>query len=237
MYPSNLKRRLLMALCCMPLPALVNAQKQVRMDINPSAARHTISPFIYGTNDRYPQAGARRMGGNRITGYNWENNASNAGHDYRHNSDDYVPWQQGVPDSLYNRPGAAIVNFHNEALAGNAYSLVTLPMAGYVAKDKNGPVSISEAAPSARWVPVKTRKQAPLSLQPNVSDDAVYVDEELGFLLNKFGKSDNPRGIRGYSLDNEPCLWASSHPLLWGTTGVSANYLLNKSIETAKLSR
>ncbi len=160
------------------------------------------------------------MGGNRLTSYNWETNASNAGRDWVHHSDDWVPAQWNTPEDQYNVPGAAVVAFHNQSLQQGAYSLATLPMAGYVAKDKNGTVSESQAAPSARWANVLTRKPGGgLSLTPNINDNEVYVDEELHFLLNKFGRSNTATGIKAYSLDNEPCLWFDTHSRLFGHTG------------------
>jgi hypothetical protein len=210
-------------------------QLQTQLNINATAPRKAISPLIYGTNDPYEHAGSKRLGGNRLTSYNWEHNASNAGSDYFQNSDDWLPWHLGVPDSIYNQPASAIVHHHRSSLQQGAYSLVTLPMAGYVAADKNGGVSIAEAAPSNRWKEVVLRKNAPLSLQPDTSDGFVYIDEELNYLLHKFGKSNTATGIQGYSLDNEPGLWSHTHPLLWGTEGVTVAQLMNRSFNTAAL--
>ena len=54
--------------------------------------RKEISPLIYGvnqytTNLKDVKTTAVRQGGNRMTGYNWETNASNAGSDWKHSSD------------------------------------------------------------------------------------------------------------------------------------------------------
>ena len=217
--------------------AATMAQKQVTLSIQPDAVHKPISPYIYGTNDFYSQAAAMRLGGNRLTSYNWENNASNAGHDWIQHSDDWLPWHFGVPDSDYNKPASTIVHYHNQALQQQAYSLITLPMAGYVAKDKNGTVSVGDAAPSSRWAKVQARKNGPLSLQPDLTDNTIYVEEELNFLLNKFGQSNTATGIKAYSLDNEPCLWSSSHELLWGNrrAGTTVQNLMDKSIELAAL--
>jgi hypothetical protein len=56
---------------------------------------HAISPYIYGTNDSTLPAATKglalsRVGGNRLTAYNWETNASNAGSDYKYSSDNYL---------------------------------------------------------------------------------------------------------------------------------------------------
>lgn len=217
--------------------AMAQATRNVRFTIDASAPhRKPISPLVYGTNDHYAPAPAKRMGGNRLTSYNWETNASNAGRDWIHHSDDWVPAQWNTPESQYNAPGAAVLAFHNQSLQQGAYSLATLPMAGYVAKDKNGTVDESQAAPSSRWANVVTRKPGGgLSLTPNVNDNEVYVDEEIHFLLDKYGRSNTATGIKGYSLDNEPCLWFDTHSRLFGHTGVTVEYLMNKSYETAEL--
>ncbi len=174
-----------------------------------------ISPYIYGTNSILTGIegwGAFRQGGNRYTGYNWENNASNAGSDYFYNSDNYLTYILGInnPDSA-NIPGIVTARFQSKAIALNAYSLVTLQMAGFVAKDKNGKVSQSETAPSARWAQVKDFKGSPFSLKPDTADRFVYMDEYVHFLTSTFGTSIFPSGIRAYSLDNEPALWPSTH--------------------------
>ncbi|WP_138994486.1 glycoside hydrolase family 44 protein [Larkinella sp. C7] len=224
----------LLGLMLILLSRYAYSQTRVNFSINPQNSRKPISPLIYGTNDQYPYATAKRLGGNRITNYNWENNASNAGFDWFHESDNYVPGQQNVPENQYDVPGAALSTFHQRSLNQNAYSLVTLPMAKYVTKDKNGAVTPEQAAPSSRWAAVKYRKPSPFTLLPDVNDGDVYVDEELNYLQHHFGRSNTPRGVRGYALDNEPGLWASSHSRMWGTTPVSVRYLMDNSFELAQ---
>jgi len=211
-----------------------NAQVKVNLNVNTNAQRKAISPLIYGTNDNYLHAPSKRLGGNRITNYNWENNASNAGRDWYHESDNYVPWQQGVPENLFDSAGSAVKSFHQASLAQKAYSLITLPMAKYVTRDKNGAVSAAQAAPSNRWLSVLNRKPVsagPLSISPNKNDDHVYTDEEINFLIHHFGKSNTPTGVRDYALDNEPGLWFDSHRRMWGTTAFSVKYLMVNSYE------
>ena len=177
----------------------------------------SISPYIFGTNQLLNgdvNWASMRQGGNRMTGYNWENNASNAGSDYNQQSDNYLTWISGIPSDSENIPGIVTEKFQNQALHLGAYSLVTLQMAGYVAKDKNGPVSEAETAPSPRWAAAKFEKGNLLTLTPDLSDTNVYIDEYVNFLVNKFGMANTVTGIKGYSLDNEPSLWSSTHPRL-----------------------
>lgn len=173
-----------------------------------------ISQYIYGSNavladdDNYT---AMRQGGNRMTGYNWENNASNAGNDYNMSSDNYLTWSAGI--AFENSPGIVTTFFHdNNQKRGTQYSLVTVQLAGFAAKDKNGTVTVDQTAPSSRWVRVSPAKQRAFALVPDVADTNVFIDEYVNFLVNKYGKANASTGIKGYSLDNEPALWPSTHP-------------------------
>ncbi len=176
-----------------------------------------ISPHIYGTNQLLNGGenwSALRLGGDRLTGYNWENNASNAGTDYLNESDDYLAQSYNIPPDSSSIPGVVTEVFHNQALQLGAYTLATLQMAGFVAADKIGTVDSSQVAPSSRWEYVKFVKGSPLSLTPNTSVDTVFMDEYVNFLVNKNGIGSSAKGIQGYNLDNEPDLWNTSHPLL-----------------------
>jgi len=209
----------------------------VSFTVNPDAERAPISPYIYGTNDDLTDTEgftARRIGGNRLSTYNWENNASNAGTDWMQSSDGFVPWfYGGVPTADVGIPGIGITAFHEKSLQKNAYSLITLPTAGYVANDLNGPVDPSEKAPSSRWVEVKPAKGAPFSLTPDLNDHVVYEDELVNLLVSKFGDATTPTGIHGYEIDNEPGLWNDTHPLMHPDRPGSAE-VLNKGIALAK---
>src|SRR5688572_16092840 len=81
------------AVACLAF-GLSRADIEVRFDVDVSTANRPISPLIYGTNSDAVTAADgvtfRRQGGNRLTGYNWENNASNAGSDWEHSSDGYL---------------------------------------------------------------------------------------------------------------------------------------------------
>lgn len=219
-------------------PRVINGPFDVTFNIDTSAERAPISPYIYGTNDDLSGTEnwkSRRMGGNRLSTYNWENNASNAGEDYFEQSDDYIPWYYGgIPwGGPTNEPGIGVAGFHQKSLQLGAYTLTTVPIAGYVAKDKNGTVTEAEKAPSDRWVPVKPFKGSPLSVTPDLTDDAVYVDEFVHNMVHRFGNASTPTGIKGYALDNEPALWNSTHPLMHPQQPGAAE-VLNKGIAAAK---
>lgn len=184
----------------------------MNITVDMSGKRKEISPYIYGINqyghqDDYKNisVNAVRQGGNRMVAYNWENNASNAGSDWKHSSDDNL--------SKSDRPADCVQVLSDEAKKyGIDYKLTTLQLAGYVSADKNGIVTEAEAAPSDRWNNAVITKNAPFDDEPDLTDGNVYMDEYVNYIIKKLGDSKSATGIQGYSLDNEPALWASTHP-------------------------
>lgn len=179
---------------------------------------HAISPGIYGINAlatgkvTYLAAdsamlGSDRMGGNRMTAYNWENNYSSAGSDYMFNSDN---WLTQNPLATPTGPGGSVANFVEHNLGLGRAPIVQLQMAGYVAADGAGPVTVDQIAPSSRWKSVAFAKGSPFTLAPSTADSVVYMDEEVNFLVKKFGRADQG-GVPYYALDNEPALWGGTH--------------------------
>jgi len=210
------------------------SQIHVNYTINMEPNRHPISPYIYGVNNsNYRYAEAIRKGGNRMTGYNWENNASSAGTDWHNSSNNYLPAIMGISQAEKDSAGLVLSRFVERANALNQYTVVTLPMADYVAADKNGEVSEAETAPSVRWKKVINNKSAALALAPDKSDGFIYVDEEINFLINKHGNARTSTGIKAYELDNEPALWPSTHPRIHKQQPDIAE-LLEKSIDLSK---
>jgi hypothetical protein len=112
----------------------VPSAAEIRINVRSDANVHLISPLIYGingardlTNNRQTLA---RSGGNRLTAYNWENNASNAGSDWHFQNDDYL--------SKSDEPAKAVTDLIDQDSAANVATLVTVPVVDYVAADKNG---------------------------------------------------------------------------------------------------
>lgn len=212
----------------------------ININIDTNSDRQNISPYIYGTNYDFNKANggipqvatAVRAGGNRFSAYNWENNASNAGSDYLHQSDNYLNMNSDY--SQQNIPGQVVTKVQEDMLKTKSkYSLVTLQMAGYAAKDKKGPVSEAEVAPSSRWVEVKPKKGSAFTDTPDLNDNAVYMDEFVNFLNKKYGKADTDTGIKAYSLDNEPALWSGTHPRVHPNK-VTCSELVDKSVALSK---
>jgi hypothetical protein len=186
----------------------------LRFAVNPGKVIRTISPYVYGLNaqpDDDIGVPVRRSGGNRQTGYNWEIDASNAGSDYLHSSDRWACEVLGFKDC--DKPGAQYVDFARGNRASGRDSLVVIPLVDYVVADHDGPVRQSEAAPSPRWKRSLPKKPSSFVLTPDTSDDVVYQDEFVNFLVHTLGKA-STGGIKFYALDNEPALWPSTHPFI-----------------------
>ncbi|MDY3258063.1 MAG: glycoside hydrolase family 44 protein [Ruminococcus callidus] len=199
--------------------------------VNMSGATKEINPYIYGVNDGCAldkvTTTCVRQGGNRMTGYNWETNASNAGEDWQNSSDTHI--------SSSSTPGMAAKLVSDKAAKYNiGYKFTTLQMAGYVAADTNGSVTADEKAPSSRWNEVLFRKDSDLSLTPDLTDGKVYMDEYVNYIIKTFGDSSTSTGMQGYSLDNEPALWNDTHPYLHPEE-VTMEELVTKSKELASV--
>ncbi len=188
-----------------------------------------ISPWIYGMNaggvDELPRRDVPfwRIGGNRWTAYNWENNASNAGSDWNWQNDAYL----GGGDE----PAAAVVGRVEPALDDGAAVMVTLAMAGKVAADKAGPTDPQGAdAETARFVDACWPKAAPFAFPPDTHDDCVYQDELVAHLLERF--ADRADRVV-FQLDNEPDLWRYTHSEIHPQPATYAE-LTDKSISLAR---
>ena len=192
----------------------------VSFTIRSDAEVRAISPFIYGSNfadfanprQRYLTLG--RSGGNRLTAYNWENNASNAGSDWFHQNDGLI--------SSSDVPGVGITPAITQAFANQAAMVVTVPTIGYVAADKNGGGDVANTPNylAVRFKQSVPKKSAPFALTPDTTDAFVYQDEWVNFLKNRYPSAftDARRKIF-FSLDNEPDLWFHTHARLRGSTG------------------
>ena len=202
-----------------------------------------ISRFIYGMNgwdpaQRPANLTLSRSGGNRMTAYNWETNASNAGSDWFNQNDDFL----GGGTTPNGAVGPGIVAARN----AGAGIVVTMPTIGYVAADKNGGGDVNQTANylSIRFHQSLPRKNAAFALTPDIADAFVYQDEYINFLDSAypgaFGHANTPIFI---SLDNEPDLWHTTHARLRGDatsppemqSGTNVTYaeIVQKSVDYA----
>jgi Glycoside hydrolase family 44 len=197
------------------------AKAEVEFDVRSDRAIQPISPLIYGANladfadPHLAGLTFNRAGGNRLTTYNWETNASNAGEDYRNQNDNYLGGDTTAP-------GAAFTPAIQQTLAAGGVFLMTIPMIGHVAADKNGGGDVNQTPNylQVRFVRSFPRKGSAFAATPDLADHKVYQDEFANFLKLKFPKAfAGPTAKIAFALDNEVDLWASTHPRLRGQSG------------------
>ena len=181
------------------------ADLRFAVDVTAARCTNAISPLIYGTNGGASVGtngfGSLRSGGNRLTAYNWENNASNAGSDWQFQNDGFL--------SESNTPGAAILPTVDRATSGDAAAIITVPVVDHVAADKNGGGDVRNSGAnylSTRFRQNHAAKGSPLATTPNAGDGHVYQDEFVNWL-----RTTRPNAELIFSLDNEPDLWSSTH--------------------------
>lgn len=198
--------------------------------ISPTQKVKSISAYLYGSNVEKGFSHTSkdvttlvRMGGNRLTGYNWENNASNAGSDWKHSSDNFL--EGTIEGADGNIPGSVVSTFALHCLQNGQTPLVTIPMSYRVAADKKGEVAPDDPT---RWDTLLARKPTALSLQPDLTDRKVYADEMVAYLVNRVGGT----GKLFYSLDNEPDLWSHTHPRIC-PTHISCADFVQRTIDFA----
>ena len=207
-----MRTRSLAVACCLLACAKAEPPVSVHFTVDVAKDRHPISRYIYGVN--HPLEGAYanlpfcRIGGNRLTAYNWVNNASNAGNDWHYQNDAYL----GGGDV----PGGALVSTLQKADALGAGTVLTIPMAGYVSADKKPGGDVRESGTDylqSRFRKSEPSKRAGFTLKPDPKSPVVYQDEFVNWVKTTFprGVSDPKRPIF-YALDNEPDLWQSTHP-------------------------
>jgi hypothetical protein len=189
------------------LPSVSRADVDAVVDLG--ADSRPISPLIYGANQTAVPRTCDRLGGNRWSAYNWVNNASNAGNDYRFQSDDYLVGH--LPANQRDEPGAAVLGTLRDNAAALRATILTIPMAGYVSADKKGDGDVRNSGPdylAKRFKMVAaTKPGGHFSLSPDPALPVVYEDE----FANWVNHHTSPRQQVLYDLDNEPDLWASTH--------------------------
>ena len=220
-------------------PASAPAVERFEIRIDDAAPGTPISPYILGScetgsldgngqsllYDLKARPTIRRLGGNLLTAYNWQNNAANAGKDYRHANGPFLLASLDVDKSDWARPAAAVEGFLDHSRQLGVPSLLTLPLAGFVAADVDGPVEVAETAPSRRFLPVRW------SAPEKAVKGAVNIPALVALLKARHGGAAHG-GMRGYYLDNEPGLWTDTHPRIVSSP-VTIKSLIERSLRAA----
>ena len=205
-----------------PMTDTPPAATSVVFTIDSTSSVHAISRYIYGTNDFNLPAVAKnltltRVGGNRLSAYNWETNASNAGSDWKYSSDNYM--------STSSEPALPFKQAAQTASDASASVILTVPAAGWVAADENGACE-SKPTPAQiaqRFSPMLPQKGTAFAYPPDLTDGKVYADELVAYLESQFptAQTDPLRRIF-YMIDNEPDLWSGTHSEMHPTAATYA---------------
>jgi hypothetical protein len=196
-------------------PTRPSAQSVTAIVIHADEPIGPISPWIYGTNQPANDPPSRytfvRQGGNRMTAYNWENNASNAGADWHHQNDSFL--------SESDVPGEVVRIAASKALANGQTFIATVPTGDYVAADKRGDGDVKDTGPDylskrfRRNVPSRANaKTTPPATRPDAGDEFVAQDAFVSWLEQTFPATARKSGATiAYALDNEPDIWVGTH--------------------------
>ena len=217
-----------------------------------------ISPYIYGADGfQSPEdiAGlglftVGRHGGNRMSSYNWVNNASNAGVDYYQENDDYLGGGTA--------PGGAVTPFISQFHANDCAAVVTVPFMGHVSADKlhdeshgseylNIKYVLGATALNPNYMTERLRvmapvKGAPFSMSPDPNLPTVYADEFVNFIdqTYPYARTDPNKRII-WQLDNEPDYWNAQFPVIRnpgvGETAPALTELVSKTAAYAQAIR
>ncbi|MDE6745898.1 MAG: glycoside hydrolase family 44 protein, partial [Oscillospiraceae bacterium] len=173
----------------------------VTVNIDTSAGRKSISPYIYGINSESDLSGvsvnAMIQTDPEISSYNWENNLSNDGIRTSRRLVNTFPANRQSEAGLY---ADYLVSRADRYGIPSRY--VTLQMMGKVAGNINS---------DKPWIDALFEKNDSYLSRPNTDDDVVYMDEYISFLVNKYDYAVNG-GINGYFLGNEPENWSVRYP-------------------------
>jgi hypothetical protein len=208
----------------------------LQLSINPAAARHTISPLIYGINtfgmndtdfaalSQAIKPTVVRWGGNTTTRYNWENDFYNTGSDYYYEN---IPSDNPDRSELPNNSAAD--RFVRRNQAAGIESLITVPLIGWVAKASpldhpyncGFKVSIyGEQKSTDPYDPdcgngIRPDLDSSLITGNDPTDTSIAVDPDfvqrwVTHLVGQFGNV-SAGSVRFYGLDNEPGIWFETH--------------------------
>ncbi|MFJ5992911.1 glycoside hydrolase family 44 protein [Lentzea sp. NPDC092896] len=186
--------------------------------VDVSAARHAISPGVYGLNGGDPAFNAEigqsvaRWGGNASSRYNFKNHTYNTGSDWY--------FENIVADEQHTLEWMVGSN-----LDRGIKPVVTVPMVGWVAKDSPSSHPFACGFPATRypqqdgfdeWDPncgnglLNGTNLAGVPADTSVRADAAFAGEMVSHLVSRFGTAAQG-GVPIYELDNEPVLWAHTH--------------------------
>lgn len=199
---------------------LAPAQTPIALTVDTRQVIGPISPYIYGTcqpdwDGRTKDLTLFRMGGNRLTAYNWVTNASNAGADWHFQNDNLFKG---------DKPAEAMLGPTRDAFAHGAAVVMTVPMASYVSADEKGDGDVRKTPNwlETRFHKTEARKNAPFTMNPNPNAPVVYEDEFVNFMEKSLPQ---PHPPLWFALDNEPDIWQGTHNEIWSQKPTFAEFM------------
>jgi hypothetical protein len=197
-----------------------------------SSDQHTISSYIYGLNFADPGLGQEirvpvdRWGGNTTDTYNWQLGSSNLGSDwYFENVADCFAAAYGYCSGMSTNTVSAYRDFIAKDRQLAARTLLTLPMAGYVAKDAPVAHPLTCGYPRSTWPgqgsfdPYDSNcgngQSGGAAIPGKPSNDGTAISAPFDgawvtSLVHQYGPASST-GVRLYELGNEPSLWSYTH--------------------------
>ncbi len=206
----------------------LNAASPPTLAVDANAARHPISPYIYGIN-WYADTGLgtamhlplRRWGGDNTTTYNWQLDATNASADWY--------FENGAQsDGVSNTPSGqnSFHIFHETNLKDGTLSLGTIPLMDWTPRSTTGcSFSVAKYGPQFETDPYNpdcgdgflSDGQTPLvTVKPTDPNDTyqpvdeTFAQDWMRSLIATYGIS-TQGGVAMWSLDNEPEWWYGTH--------------------------
>ncbi len=193
-----------------------------QLNVNATANRHAISPYIYGINFGSETLAAsiklplRRWGGNATTRYNWQLNVSNRANDW---------FYENIPDNTAGSlpDGSSVNRTIDQDRRNGSATLLTIPMIGWVPKSRDITCAFSVAKYGAQQRVDPYRPDCGNGIRTNgtkitgndprdtsVAITTTYATQWVQYLVGRYGSAANG-GVKFYSMDNEPMLWNSTH--------------------------
>ncbi|MFI9005875.1 glycoside hydrolase family 44 protein [Actinosynnema sp. NPDC053489] len=188
------------------------------LSVDVSAARHAISPDIYGLNGGDPAFNAEigqsvaRWGGNATSRYNFKNHTYNTGSDWY--------FENIVADEQHSVEGMVESN-----LDRGIKPVVAVPMVGWVAKDSPAQHPFNCGFPATRFPQqdgfdvwdancgngrLNGQDLTGVPTDSSIPAGPGFAGEMVAHLVDRFGTAAQG-GVPIYELDNEPVLWSSTH--------------------------
>ncbi|HEY8022395.1 MAG TPA: glycoside hydrolase family 44 protein [Thermoanaerobaculia bacterium] len=202
------------------------------VSVDPGAARHPISPLIYGVSFGSDAQAARlrwpirRWGGNATTRYSWRDDIANRASDwFFYNIEESNPNPAALPD------GSAADRFIDATRAAGGQPVITLPTIGWTPIDRQRRWGFSVAKYGAQQATECTATGFPSWCNADAGngyrangapitgndprDTSRLVDPsfDTAWMAHIAARTGTVAqgGVRLFALDNEPMLWNSSH--------------------------